>query len=436
MVAIGRGTRKMQSSAESFRPALGSLGIFDTSKDIRGFLLLACGWARFPLPLSLLFLSSSACKILDFTTITTVHHYSFFLCIHTKNKRKHAAADTSSSFFLAVLLCQRTWCSNIMRRTINVAVLFVATAWCLAASVSSAPAVIAENEQPYYLRRVVGSSSLLQQPPPQLQQPPYPRNAFYVSRASVARRVKSSKDSSSSSRTTHNGGKSCKSSKSSKSSDTPAPIPAACLEQNEEGRGDDEDNEGEEDGGDEDSEDNGGGEDGGDEDDEDDDGQGGGGDDEDSDDDTGNMSPRDRSAALSCAKETALPTGAILSVKMDLSGIDLLDLPAIDMRRVLQQNTRFLQDEEQIGMVGITAGGETTRFAHFTYVVDVSGSTREPCGNPSAPSDRIIDCQIQAISNLNSKVRRVKWRPQTTLAKLTFSFLIFQRLPKLKWPSM
>jgi hypothetical protein len=92
------------------------------------------------------------------------------------------------------------------------------------------------------------------------------------------------------------------------------------------------------------------------------------GDDDDDDDDIVVPGP-----SISCSNQTALPTGAVLSVELDLSAVAGIG-PVI--RRLLRGDSsiqRMLQGMQiPIGQADITAGGQATNFLHVTYLIDVS----------------------------------------------------------------
>lgn len=86
----------------------------------------------------------------------------------------------------------------------------------------------------------------------------------------------------------------------------------------------------------------------------------------------GGCRDKDDDVNLSCQSEITLPTGAMLSVELDLSDVDGIG-PVI--RRMLQDESSFqrmLQMQIPCGQVDISTGGEVTSFAHITYVIDVS----------------------------------------------------------------
>ncbi|KAG7373560.1 von Willebrand factor type A domain containing protein [Nitzschia inconspicua] len=72
---------------------------------------------------------------------------------------------------------------------------------------------------------------------------------------------------------------------------------------------------------------------------------------------------------MSCESEAILSTGAVLSVNLDLSGIEPLDPAPLNRNSI----RRALQDDvSQIGMVHISEGAKSTKFAHFTYLIDIA----------------------------------------------------------------
>ncbi|KAG7340851.1 von Willebrand factor type A domain containing protein [Nitzschia inconspicua] len=105
---------------------------------------------------------------------------------------------------------------------------------------------------------------------------------------------------------------------------------------------------------------------------------------------------------MSCESEATLPTGAVLSVNLDLSGIEPLDPAPLNRNSI----RRALQDDvSQIGRVHISEGAKSTKFAHFTYLIDVSLSTVD---NACDETRNILECQIQALSYLNQKIAQAK----------------------------
>ncbi|KAL3905087.1 MAG: hypothetical protein SGILL_009820, partial [Bacillariaceae sp.] len=127
-----------------------------------------------------------------------------------------------------------------------------------------------------------------------------------------------------------------------------------------------------------------------------------GGDDDDggtTDEDSSECEDRDDEtiALLMCEAETTLPTGAVLSVDLDLSV-----LQGVDPTRV-ETEIRRLQEESRIGQAAITEGGVVSKFATFVYVIDNSGSTASACGNGVS----VLQCEKDAIKALNGNITGV-----------------------------
>jgi hypothetical protein len=116
---------------------------------------------------------------------------------------------------------------------------------------------------------------------------------------------------------------------------------------------------------------------------------------------------------LMCNKSTNIPTGAILSVNMDLNGIadvvrvlkaegEIRENSTIPLsERQLRGNHRFLQALDAMGTVSLAKGVPGNPTTHFTFVMDVSGSTENEntCANRT-----VLECEQEAILKGNAAI--------------------------------
>ncbi|KAL3904787.1 MAG: hypothetical protein SGARI_004761, partial [Bacillariaceae sp.] len=93
---------------------------------------------------------------------------------------------------------------------------------------------------------------------------------------------------------------------------------------------------------------------------------------------------------LACTAEAELPNRAVLSVAMDLNGVEGTN-PLRQLQ--LRGDPRILRELDKVGTVGLTEGDENVDpFTHYTFVVDTSGSTDGDCGNKT-----ILQCEEEAV---------------------------------------
>jgi hypothetical protein len=106
---------------------------------------------------------------------------------------------------------------------------------------------------------------------------------------------------------------------------------------------------------------------------------------------------------LTCNATTPLPTGAELSVELNLNNVQGIQPVSVSEAESSEINIRRSLQESRIGQASITDGGVVQKFATFVYVVDVSGSTSSACGNGVS----VLQCEKDAVKSLNGNITGV-----------------------------